>query len=267
MVKLDGYPSSIDPLRGHTPCSTSRAVGAGKALLLAGICLAPFGVHLAGAPAPAATASASEHTAVERFLTQTEKPPVAYQARRRLEASSAKLNESAWMEVLTEYRPNSGFHFSIVAQGGSERIGRRVLKPVLEAEQENSAREEWRKANLSRANYEFNFGGRTAEGMLKMQLNPRRRDSRLVTGDALLTAPSGDLVRVEGRLSKSPSFWVRWAHVSRSYLPIHGAMMPVAIESTADVRIAGMSKFSMTYEYQMVDGYALNSAAGKVASR
>ena len=31
-------------------------------------------------------------------------------------------------------------------------------------------------------------------------------------------------------------------------------MMPVAIESTADVRIAGMSTFSMAYDYQMVDG-------------
>ena len=187
-------------------------------------------VHgLAGAPAPAAPASPSEYVAVERFLSDIEKPPVAYQARRRLEASSAKLKESAWMEAITEYDPAAGFRYSIIAQGGSERIQRRVLKPVLEAEKENAAREEWRKGTLSHANYEFDFGGRTADGMLKMQLNPRRRDSRLVNGAALLTAASGDLVRVEGRLSKSPSFWVKWVQVSRSYSPIGGAMMPVAL--------------------------------------
>jgi hypothetical protein len=39
-------------------------------------------------------------------------------------------------------------------------------------------------------------------------------------------------------------------------------MMPVAVESTADVRIAGTSMFSMTYDYQMVNGQAVNSAAG-----
>jgi len=171
------------------------------------------------------------------------------------------------MEVLTQYHPATGFQFSILAQGGSERIGRRVLKSVLEAERENSLREEWRKGNLSRDNYEFNFDGRTTDGMLKMQLNPRRRDARLVSGAALLTAPSGNLVRVEGRLSKSPSIWVRWAEVSRSYAPIRGAMMPVAIESTADVRIAGLSTFSMTYDYQTVDGEAVNSSASNVASR
>jgi hypothetical protein len=192
---------------------------------------------------------------------------VAYQALRRLEASSSKLKESAWMEAVTQYDPAVGLTYSIVAHGGSERIRRRVLEAVLEAEQENSTRGEWRSGNLSRANYAFDFGGHAGDGMLKMQLTPRRRDTRLVRGSALLTALSGHLVRVEGRLSKSPSFWVRWVDVSRTYSPIGGAMMPVAIESTADVRIAGMSTFSMTYDYRMVDGHAVNAAPPVFALR
>ena len=223
--------------------------------------------RLAGAPAPAVPVSPSEYVAVERFLADIEKPPVAYQARRRLEASSAKLNESAWMEAVTEYDPVNGLTYSIVAEGGSERIRRRVLKAVLEGEQENSTREEWHKGNLSHANYEFGFGGHAGNGMLKMQLTPRRRDSRLVLGSALLTAKSGNLVRVEGRLSKSPSIWVRSVNVSRTYSPVAGMMMPVAIESTADVRIAGLSKFSMTYEYEMVNGHAVNTTPKTLASR
>ena len=240
----------------------------GIALLLGLSCLTGLSVQgLAGAPAPAVPASPSEYVAVEKFLSDIEKPPVANQARRRLEASSEKVKESAWLEAVTEYDPAAGMTYKIIAQGGSERIRRRVLEAVLEAEQENSTRVEWRKGNLSRANYAFDFGGHAGEGMLKMQLTPRRRDTRLVVGSALVTAKSGNLVRVEGRLSKSPSFWVRWVDVSRSYSPIAGAMMPVAIESTADVRIAGMSKFSMTYEYQMVDGHAINAAPKPLAAR
>jgi hypothetical protein len=60
---------------------------------------------------------------------------------------------------------------------------------------------------------------------------------------------------------------VRWVNVSRSYAPVAGAMMPVAVESTADVRIAGMSTFSMTYEYQTVDGQAVNFAPKVLATR
>ena len=230
-------------------------------------CLLGLSVQGLATPAPAVPASPAEYVAVERFLAEIEKPPVAYQSRRRLEASSAKLKESAWMEAVTQYDPVKGFTYTIVAQGGSDRIRKRVLEAVLEAEQENSTRAEWRKGNLSRANYEFNFGGYAGNGMLKMQLTPKRKDSRLVLGSALLTATSGNLVRVEGRLSKSPSFWVRWVKVSRSYSPIAGAMMPVAIESTADVRIAGVSTFSMTYDYQMVDGQAINAAPKMLAAR
>jgi hypothetical protein len=224
-----------------------------EVLLVLGSLISLFAHQLAGESAPAGPASPSEYVAVERFLVEIEKPPVAYQARRRLEASSSSLKESAWIEALTEYRPSVGFSYAIVAQGGSERIQRRVLKSVLEAEKENCTLEAWRKTNLSHANYEFNFGGRAEDGMLRMHLSPRRRDSRLIDGAALLTAPAGNLVRVEGRLSKSPSFWVRWANVSRSYAPIAGSMMPIAVESTADVRIAGLSTFTMTYDYQMVN--------------
>lgn len=233
----------------------------GTAVLLAFGWLIGLSVQLlAGAPAPAVPASPSEYVAIERFLANIEKPPVAYQARRRLEASCVKLKESAWLEAVTKYDPARGLTYSIVAQGGSERIRRRVLEAVLEAEQENSTGEQWGKGRLSHANYEFDFGGYAGNGMLKIQLTPRRRDSRLVLGSALLTAKSGSLVRIEGRLSKSPSFWVKSVNVSRTYSRVGGMMMPVAIESTADVRIVGLSKFSMTYEYEMVDGQAVNVA-------
>lgn len=231
----------------------------GKTVLLVSGCLIAFTVHgLAGGPAPAGPASPSEYVAVERFLSETDKPPVAYQARRRLDATSSGLNESAWMEVLTRYNAAEGFRYEIIGQGGSSRIRNRALKSVLETEQKNAARGDWRRANLSPRNYEFNFQGRTSDGMLMMELNPRRQDFRLVDGLALVSAESGHLVRVEGRLSKSPSFWVKWAKVSRVYEPIGGAIMPVSIQSTADVRIAGLSTFSMTYDYDMVNGEAVN---------
>ena len=219
---------------------------------LTGLCVQ----SLTGASATASRAEAI----VQRFIDDIERPPVAYQAIRRLEASSAKLNESAWLDALTEYDPVSGFRYRIMGQGGSSRIRSRVLKPVLEAERENSTQSEWRKGALNRDNYEFNLDGRTDEGMIKLQLNPRRRDTRLVDGAAWLSAQSGSLVRLQGRLSKSPSFWVRWVDVTRHYGLIHGTMMPVAMESVADVRFAGVSTFSMRYDYASVAGQTIGSS-------
>jgi hypothetical protein len=174
------------------------------------------GLWVQGLSGAAANASRFEAVVLERFIDDIERAPVAYQAVRRLEASSAKLNESAWMEAFTEYDPATGFRYRIMGQGGSNRIRNRVLKSVLEAERENSTQYEWRKGALNRDNYSFNFDSRTDDGMIKLQLNPRRRDTRLVDGAAFLSARSGTLLRLQGRLSKSPSFWVKWVEIRRS---------------------------------------------------
>jgi hypothetical protein len=190
-------------------------------------------------------------------LVQLSRRPIAYEAIRRLEASSAKLNESAWLEAFTAYDDAGGFRYQVLGEGGSSRIRNRVLLSVLEAERQSSERDEWQKTTLNRENYDFNLDGTTADGLIKVQLNPRRRDVRLVNGAAWLSAESGGLVRLQGRLSKSPSFWVRWVDVTRRYQQFRGAIMPVALESIADVRFAGVSTFSMQYDYAMVNGERL----------
>ena len=220
-------------------------------MLLVVASAAVLAARVSGAPA---AGSASEYAAVARFLEDVERSPVAYQARRRLEAASEKLHESAWLEVVTEYSAESGFNYRVLDQGGSERILRRVLRSVLETEKSTAALERWRAGALSRDNYEFVFDGRTPEGLLRLNLIPRRRDARLVNGAALLSPDSGGLARLEGQLSKSPSFWVKWVKVTRRYTQVGGSVMPVALESVADVKIAGQSTFAMTYEYQMVNG-------------
>ena len=195
---------------------------------------------------------ATDPLSFEHIVSAIEQGPVTYQALRRLDGASASLKESAWLEAFTEYTAASGFEYRILAAGGSARIMNRGLKAVLEAERENAV--EWRKSALTRENYDFALQGESPDGLVQVKLTPRRRDPKLVDGVAWVSPVTGQLVRVEGRLSKSPSFWVRWVNVTRSYIRIRGAAMPSAVESTADIRVAGLSTFSMTYRYAMVDG-------------
>jgi hypothetical protein len=82
----------------------------------------------------------------------------------------------------------------------------------------------------------------------------RRKDVLLVDGSIYVNAVDGDLVRIEGRLSKAPSFWTRRVEVIRYYRRINGIRVPVAIESVANVLLAGRSTFKMTYEYETING-------------
>src|SRR6185312_7944441 len=109
------------------------------------------------------------------------------------------------------------------------------------------------RASLTHENYAFADKGFTPDGLACLGVKSRRKDLLLVDGSIYVNASDGDLVRIEGRLSKTPSFWTRRVEVVRHYQRINGVRLPVAIESVAQVLIAGRSTFSMTYEYETVN--------------
>ena len=69
-----------------------------------------------------------------------------------------------------------------------------------------------------------------------------------------LQPADGRLVRLEGRLAKSPSFWAKNVDIVRRYQCIHGAVVPVELNSTAQLRFLGGATFRMTYAYSQING-------------
>ena len=93
-------------------------------------------------------------------------------------------------------------------------------------------------------------------------MQPRRKEKPPVIGQLFLSPADGDLVRVEGRLAKNPSFWVSRVNIVRHYARINGALVPVLLESTAQLRLLGRSSLRMSYEYLEVDDQPAVAAAG-----
>jgi len=69
------------------------------------------------------------------------------------------------------------------------------------------------------------------------------------------------LVRVEGRLARTPSFWVSRVNVVRTYERINGVLMPVSLQTTAQLRLFGSSSLRMTYHYSQLDDRPVVEAA------
>ena len=67
------------------------------------------------------------------------------------------------------------------------------------------------------------------------------------------------MVRIEGRLVKSPSFWVRDVDVTWKFMKAGETMVPTELSSSARVRFYGRSNFKMTYDYVQVDGRPVES--------
>ena len=125
---------------------------------------------------------------------------------------------------------------------------------MLKGEQEVIARGEAARSSLDPANYTFLANGVDADGLANVLISPRRRERILVSGTMFLRASDGDLVRLQGRLAKNPSFWIRDVDIIRKYERIHGVIVPVSLESTADVRFLGKATLRMTYEYLEIQG-------------
>jgi hypothetical protein len=199
------------------------------------------------------------------FLSRHEEPLRAYRAFRRMHAWSDRFKQEAWLEAWTEL--NDGrFDYEIVSEKGSDTIRNRVLRAVLKREQELVNNGDARRGDLTTDNYEFAEAGRESDGAHVVHITPRRKDILLVEGKMVLSPDGGELLRVEGRLSKNPSFWTSLVNIVRHYARLGGVRVPVATESTAKVKFAGNSQLEVEYEYESVNGRPVGLSAQRRAA-
>ena len=208
-------------------------------------------VALASGTAARAQRDTSLPQPLERFLSTVDHGPSSYRAFRRLEARNSHLSDAAWMNVWTT-ADSSGFTYEVVGQGGSGYVRDRVFLPALETE-----REMWgagSRGAFTHENYTFEDRGAEPTGLAWIVVTPRRKDVLLVNGSIFLRPEDGDLVRVEGALSRTPSFWTRKVEIVRRYDRVGGVRVPVALESVASIRMAGKASFTMSYQYHSING-------------
>jgi len=216
---------------------------------------------------PAATADLTNNP-ITRLFSRTDQPLREYRAFRRMHASSEKSGKyEAWMDAWTELK-DGRFSYEIVAERGSDAVRTKVLRAVLAREQELINNGDADKGDLTSANYEFSEAGRNADGQHVVQMKPRRNDVLLVDGHAVLNE-RGELMRVEGKLAKNPSFWTSLVNIVRRYARIGGVRVPIATETTARVKFVGTAQMDVVYDYHSVNGrpIAVSEANSPVPSR
>jgi hypothetical protein len=220
---------------------------------------------LAGSAALAGhTAPDAEENPISRFLSRAEQPLREYQAVRRMHASSEKSPQyEAWLDARTAFR-DGRFSYEIVSERGADVTRSKVLRAMLAREQDLINSGAVSRGDLTADNYEFTEGGRDADGAHLVQIKPRRSDVLLVDGRAVFN-DRGELMRVEGRLAKNPSFWTSLVNVVRRYARIGGVRVPVATDTVATVKFVGRTQMDVVYAYESVNGQPIALSAGSSA--
>jgi hypothetical protein len=196
---------------------------------------------------------------IQRVVAQTTRSGIAVRALRELRAGTVAGKHQGWMTVETTVSPTGAFSWQVLEEGGSARTREKVFYELLKTEAQAWRAGAQDSAAITPANYEFTPISAARGGHIQIRLTPRRGDSKLVDG-VLTVSGDGYPVRLEGRMAKSPSFWVKSVTIVKHFGRFAGVALPTSIESLADVKMFGRSTFTMRYRYSEVNGRPVTHA-------
>lgn len=136
--------------------------------------------------------------------------------------------------------PPSVRDYRIISAEGNDR-GEKVVRKILEHE---AAAEKAHPSPtaVTRENYDFADQGRQMlEGVncYVLGLKPKREESSLVEGRAWVDPNTFAVRKIEGKMAKSPSWWVKDVDLVVTFGEIGGVWIQTASHAVADVRVVG----------------------------
>lgn len=125
---------------------------------------------------------------------------------------------------------------------GDTFVKSNVITRVLQSEVDFVAKGDPAQTALSNANYKFSYKGvQQLDGRIAhlYQVKPRHKRTGLFKGHIYLDAHSGSLLRSEGSVEKSPSFFVRKIEFVQDCVSVDDFTFPVHLHTTARARVLG----------------------------
>ncbi|MBI4461291.1 MAG: hypothetical protein HY653_00140 [Acidobacteria bacterium] len=166
----------------------------------------------------------------------------SYTVRRIYRVANEVSEKRAEVEVEMRFHSPDQMEFEIQRQTGSKFLVGRVIKRMMEAEEEALTPENKRRSALTAANYEFTLLGPEQVGKrrtYRLGIKPRREDTYLLEGSVWIDAEDFALVRAEGEPSKRPSFWTRQVDIVRTYRKVGPFWLPDRLENITEVLLFG----------------------------
>lgn len=165
----------------------------------------------------------------------------------------------AEMTVKTTYKRETGKSYQILSESGSALIRSLVLHAILENEQhvnEPGVREgSW----ITTANYDMQLkpgGVQKMDGRecVAIALTPRRKEPYLLVGTLWVNAQNGEIVRIEGKGSKSSSVFTGETEMMRQYVDIDGFGEATHARAESDSFLFGPTVVTIDYTGYQIQG-------------
>jgi hypothetical protein len=168
----------------------------------------------------------------------------------RVEYRSSIKTVSAEMVVGVRYLAPGTKDFTIKSSSGSKLIVDKVLRKVLQAEQDAQSAEMQRRTALNYENYDFKMVGYQTEAskaMYVLKVEPKTDNKFLFRGKIWVDADDFAVVRLEAEPAKSPSFWTKNSQIEQSYKKVNDFWLPERNRSTSSMRFGGRAELTIEY--------------------
>lgn len=171
----------------------------------------------------------------------------------------------AEMVVHVSYEAPSQEEFTTISESGSKLILNRVIKPIMQTEQESLQPANRDRVQITGDNYTFTLLSSEDNGdgcPYELEVEPKVTTKFLFRGKIWVDAKDFAVCRIEAAPAKNPSFWIKSTAIHHSFMKIGDFWLPAENNSASNIRIGGRAKLTIKYEdYKVQPVPGLQAAA------
>ncbi|HTC64489.1 MAG TPA: hypothetical protein VK709_16735 [Candidatus Saccharimonadales bacterium] len=188
-----------------------------------------------------------------------------YQGRRTYTLSYAGLPLAFHAEMVVDmtFEAPATKQFKIISQSGPQWLIDRVLKRLLETEQEASTDENRARTALNSSNYDFSDLIRQDAPnncSYMVAVEPKVPSKLLYRGHIWVDSKDFAVCKIEAEPAKNPSFWIKKTDIHHSYIKVGDFWLPSENQSVSEIRGGGHA--TLTIKYQNYEILAARSLKG-----
>jgi len=159
-----------------------------------------------------------------------------------VEAELERTSQKAEFVLKRTFSAPRSLAYTAVTFQGDTFVKNNIIVRLLQSDVDRVQKEDGLTVAIEESNYKFSFrdiedlDGRKVYAFV---LKPRRKQSGLFKGKIFIDTQTGHIVRATGRLSKSPSWWIKRVDFTQDYIDIGEFTMPLETRLLTQVRIVG----------------------------
>jgi len=180
----------------------------------------------------------------------------SYSATTLIHAELPATSQYGEYELQRHYSAPRTLAFKALRFTGDSYVKNNVIARLLQQEVDHVQKDDPALTGISPANYKFSYKGTTdVNGRVVhvFHVKPRQKRPGLFKGKIYVDAYTGTLARAEGKLVKSPSFFVKKIEFVQDYADIQSFTFPVHTHSEAQTRVVGRAIVDIYQrDYQLV---------------